>query len=534
MDNSLPSKADSRPGQPLAAEGVPGPAEAIPSPGRANRVYLLLVVLLLATGLLSSALPQARMAVLLLGEPLLAAVVLLAVRRENRPIRTALRWRWPGPVQVALGVAMGLGAYAVGGLIQIAVYAIFGEVPGVDVRRLAGNPGLLWAFLISAVVLAPLCEELIFRGYLLGIYEHYLSRWGSLVLVSLLFAILHMRLLGMFSLLPAAFLLTLLAMRSGSLAAGIAAHFSFNLAGMTLGLAMLRLPLLAVVAAAACLLVAAPVGAVVAWAAFGLRAPWPISPPRRPAAGTWLGHNWPLLVAGVIYLGFSGWEVVNISYPQLLAGKMPALKPPGWNQPVSQAYQEQFLFPGLARSEINCSLEPNSPEVVLKCSRFQPLTVLSPQSRLDWTVHWEAATLELRSASYAYRGAAGDWTATVERREDGTYRYQRRDAKGMNDEIELPVGVLIDGSWPWQLAGLATSGLPANGSNVQRATILRDGTVELSGRVLRDQGKEFIETATGTVSARRIQLGSDSAWYPDEPPRLPLKLTWEGVTYEGR
>ena len=166
--------------------------------------------------------------------------MLLVAGREKRALRPALRWSWPGLTQVGLGLVMGLGAYTVGVLIQLAVTLVSGPVQSIDLRAFASDPLMLAAFIVAAVIMAPLCEELIFRGYFLGIYEHYLPPTASLLLVSLLFAILHLEFFGIFSLLPAAFLLTYMAMRSGSLAAGIAAHFAFNLAGSTLGLTALQ------------------------------------------------------------------------------------------------------------------------------------------------------------------------------------------------------------------------------------------------------------------------------------------------------
>lgn len=290
----------------------------LPSLGRTNRLYLLLMLLLIGIGLLGAALPRDwRWTVLLLGNPILLLIVLGAARREGRPLRPALRLTWPGGRALALGLVLGVGAYAVGAFIQLLVYLIFRQAPGVDVRRYLSDPFLLGVFLVSAVLIAPLIEEMIFRGYFLGIYERYLGPLRSLVLVSLLFAVLHLQLLGIFSLLPVSFLLTYMASRSGSLLPGIAAHFAFNLTSSSLGLAGLNLPTLAAGLLVCCLLVTGPVFGGLALVYFHRTLPPPNEAAPAAALGSRLGQAWPLLLSGAIYIVF---VVLDLVFTQARAG----------------------------------------------------------------------------------------------------------------------------------------------------------------------------------------------------------------------
>lgn len=284
---------------------TPPVAGPLPDLGRTNRIYLLLMLLVLGISLLGAVLPrEVRWVVLLAGDPFLLLVVLWLARRERRPLRPALRLAWPGLPAMGLGLLMGVGAYTIGAVIQLVVYLIFRQTQGADMGRYLSDPFLLAIFLISAVILAPLTEELIFRGYFLGIYEHYLGPAGGIVLVSLLFAALHMQLLGVFSLLPVSFMLTYMALRSGSLLPGMAAHFSFNLTSSLLGVAGLNLPTLVVGLMACCLLITGPIFGGLSLVHFHRSRPQPGAHALRTISGSWLSHNWPLLLAGAIYLTF--------------------------------------------------------------------------------------------------------------------------------------------------------------------------------------------------------------------------------------
>jgi len=53
------------------------------------------------------------------------------------------------------------------------------------------NIGIKLLLAASAVLIAPLTEEIIFRGFLYGVVKHYSDRWFSAVFTSLVFAAVH-------------------------------------------------------------------------------------------------------------------------------------------------------------------------------------------------------------------------------------------------------------------------------------------------------------------------------------------------------
>lgn len=77
---------------------------------------------------------------------------------------------------------------------------IAAQVPGFDVNQaqeigfqnLTGATDLILAF-IGLVILAPIAEELLFRGYLFGKIRAFSSFWWAAIVVSLVFGIVHLQ-----------------------------------------------------------------------------------------------------------------------------------------------------------------------------------------------------------------------------------------------------------------------------------------------------------------------------------------------------
>ena len=95
---------------------------------------------------------------------------------------------------------------------------------------LAGNPSLQdKLFLIfTALVIAPIAEELIFRGYIFGVLRRYAGRWWAMVISASIFAAIHAHIPSLAGLFVLAVALTLVYEGAGSLWAPILMHSLFN------------------------------------------------------------------------------------------------------------------------------------------------------------------------------------------------------------------------------------------------------------------------------------------------------------------
>ena len=98
------------------------------------------------------------------------------------------------------------------------------------IQFLAQNPSLEDRILLigTALVIAPVAEELIFRGYLFGVLCRYTGRWWALLISALIFAAIHAHIPSLAGLFALAITLTLVYEGTGSLWAAILMHSLFN------------------------------------------------------------------------------------------------------------------------------------------------------------------------------------------------------------------------------------------------------------------------------------------------------------------
>jgi sodium transport system permease protein len=165
---------------------------------------------------------------------LLALPALLAVALSGfDPVRT-LSLRRPKPSAVAAGVVLIAGALPVVWLIgwlQTYVLPVPWEMlEGLQELITADSPGrFLWLLLVLALTPA-VCEELVFRGVLLG-GTRTLRPWQMIVLNGVVFGLFHLSLETVIRFLPTAALGIVIAWavwRTGSIWVGMIMHFLNN------------------------------------------------------------------------------------------------------------------------------------------------------------------------------------------------------------------------------------------------------------------------------------------------------------------
>ncbi len=164
---------------------------------------------------------------------LLVVIILsfLIVRGLNPARLFGLRWPAWGP-----GIPLALVSLAAAYPIIALALNLTARVVGPDLQQqdmltylqtAPPGPERLLA-VVMAVIVAPVSEEFIFRGYLHGVLRNHAGRWVSLVVVSLLFAAIHANVAVLAGLFVLAVALTLVYERTGSLWAPILMHAVFN------------------------------------------------------------------------------------------------------------------------------------------------------------------------------------------------------------------------------------------------------------------------------------------------------------------
>jgi membrane protease YdiL (CAAX protease family) len=125
-----------------------------------------------------------------------------------------------------------LAAYPLLTLVQSMVYrSSGGNVTPQDVVEFLRNaqaPRDRSAILLMAVVIAPLSEEIIFRGFLYPVGKRYVGPFASAVMAALLFAVLHGHMPSIPALFTLALCLSLAYEKTGSILVPVLMHSLFN------------------------------------------------------------------------------------------------------------------------------------------------------------------------------------------------------------------------------------------------------------------------------------------------------------------
>jgi hypothetical protein len=133
-------------------------------------------------------------------------------------------------------VFAGLGLFVVGSLMILPLVDLANERQQVvqDLERASGAK--LAVFALVAAIVAPVCEELLFRGLLLRALRRRVAPVAAVAIQALVFALAHPLLsptLGDLAVVPALFMLGVVsgvaASRKGDLSASILMHIGFNL-----------------------------------------------------------------------------------------------------------------------------------------------------------------------------------------------------------------------------------------------------------------------------------------------------------------
>jgi len=137
------------------------------------------------------------------------------------------------PRLAQLGLAMGVGLagfFAGGGLMSLWMLALPRSlIETMDVSRLfEGSPAQRAGLALMASLLAPVCEEITFRGYVLSALRTRFSPPRAIVLAAILFAAMHLDPVRFPALVMLGILFGWLTWRSGSVWTAVVAHATNN------------------------------------------------------------------------------------------------------------------------------------------------------------------------------------------------------------------------------------------------------------------------------------------------------------------
>lgn len=167
----------------------------------------------------------------------LAAMVLVCVVTRINPVSwLGIKWRdWPwvvliAPATVAAMWACFAGLYVVGYQAFIESLGVEMVQDTVELFQKTEDIGVLILMAFTAVIIAPLCEEVVFRGYLYPVLKKFNGPWIGALVSALIFSAAHSSMAALLPLFIFGVLLVYLYEWTGSIWAPIAAHFLFNAA----------------------------------------------------------------------------------------------------------------------------------------------------------------------------------------------------------------------------------------------------------------------------------------------------------------
>jgi membrane protease YdiL (CAAX protease family) len=118
---------------------------------------------------------------------LLGALYFVVAWRYGAPFWRSLGWRLPIPhaaLLLAAGPVMAIGLGALGVALKMG-----GQPSEIDEMITGRTSLLIWAF--YGVAVAPVFEELVFRGFLYPLFARNLGPWGGIICTALPFGLLH-------------------------------------------------------------------------------------------------------------------------------------------------------------------------------------------------------------------------------------------------------------------------------------------------------------------------------------------------------
>jgi len=149
--------------------------------------------------------------------------------KSGKDFWEAVQWRWPERMKILRYMALGVGMTFI-----VSIAQTFLPMPDeLPIEKMYSASTDAWLMLTLGVAIAPIIEEIFFRGLLFPVAERSLGARGGLWLTAVMFALIHQAqlahaLVPMLIILFVGYVLTSVRARTGSLAASWIVHTTYN------------------------------------------------------------------------------------------------------------------------------------------------------------------------------------------------------------------------------------------------------------------------------------------------------------------
>lgn len=510
-------------------------------------------------------------------EVALALLAVLFTRLEKLRTVETLRLRRPETRSVLLALAAVPGLWMTGVMLNVLSALIFGYTTPAPPAQFPRNAIEAVLLALTAVVVAPLCEEIMFRGYVQRAYERG-GIWAGIAIGGLVFALYHLRFQGVFALIPVALALGYIAWRTESVLTGMAVHAAYNAIATVLLITSSFLPMRAAGAITGTLICLGALLTPLSFAALWLlgRRTRPGKPPTAPSQRRFL--RWAWVLPAVALVGIYGYAALSefaiYRFPErFLDGPIEITKVEAWQEPVTWRYAVQNTL-GRDLGEATCRVTPaagtEASSFTLACEAdyegFDLTDELPGVGDLLEGISLDDLPFDVPGLTAAFEGEAQTWELTASWSDVGVdlvsfeasrttpslgalqLRYSSQEGAGtlvVEDEgagtsvMDIPTHtVLMPNEWAWRLSGLPFE-LPYGG-DATLVQIDRTGEARLVDAFVEVAGGEPTWAPAGNYVTWRVvvrwtdEAGDKralNAWYDSEPPHTLVRYEDGTVSY---
>lgn len=502
----------------------------------ANLVYLITMLLVISVGSyvqtlnLSGGLIATEVLLIML-----PPVLFLAARKIS--IKEGLRLKPIGPGVALICVLLGLALFPLSLFIEVlmAQWTGLASVPMPENSLPVSDFDSILYF-IALAIFAPLGEEVLFRGAVQGAYEERRSPLFAILVTALMFAFYHFRVSGLPALLPVALVLGYVAWRTRSIYASMLIHFGMNATAAVNTIVALQvngsgLPLSS--------LWAALLGVVIAggliYALNRLHPallPAPVEELAPAPRLAWLKNYWPLLGAGLLYLGVA-YLTLAVSASQPIPTTKLEFYSPRIEAPIESRYQIVNRG-GEHVGELVCKITPQGARFRLDCTRTtRAYEVKLPSSYFaddghtaTWNAIWDSQTFDLLEFSFELRNSAGFWRQADLK--EGKLISTFAEGSLQADFLQ---NALLEFEWFWRV-----NALKANVNQVLRVPfgyLLRWNESQkksfptVATEVLSIHPLETLSLPAGQFEAWSVTVAGQTAWYARKDSSYPRPIQFD-------
>ena len=208
----------------------------------ANILYMAVMVLFVSAGYIAQKW-DFHYGILITEFLLIALPTLIYVKIKGATIKNELRFNSLSVVDALLVIVAFISAYFVAVFINLLgeiLISMMGKLIVPDIP-FATNPTEYMVLLFIIAGSAGICEEILFRGFILRAYEK-LGMWQNIIITALLFSILHLNIQNLLAPFFLGIILGFVVYKTNSIFAGILGHFVNNAISVTWGYVIMNLP----------------------------------------------------------------------------------------------------------------------------------------------------------------------------------------------------------------------------------------------------------------------------------------------------